>query len=374
MTAGDLEGQIEEAINRFIESGSEVGVQAVVMHRGQCVVNVAAGLADPVSRRTTRPDTLFWAASAAKGVASTVAHVLAERGVLDYDLPVAEAWPEFAAHGKDKVTVRHVLCHTAGVPGLPPDLSEAQLCDWERMCALLAAAELWWEPGTRFGYHNYTFGFLLGETLRRITGQTLSGLLQELVTAPLGVSDEVHFGVPERLLPRVARQVGSSGATSEPAALDSPQARASPAAIVPSAELTNRPDILRADIPSTGTMTAVGVAKIYAALLGQIDGIDLVSPQRLEAMAAITYTGLDEVMGVPSQWAFGYSPYRPGAAPGRPGSTFGMVGGNGSVAFADIDTGIAVAVMRNQFSLGDFQLAERIDTLVSQSFGGSEHG
>ncbi len=148
------------------------------MHRGQLAVNVAAGVDDRVTGAPVTPDTLFRAASPTKGVASTVAHVLAEDGDLDYDVPIAEAWPEFAARGKDKVTVRHVLCHTAGVPGLPPDLTPAQLCDWEQMCDLLADAELWWEPGTRFGYHDYTFGFLLGETLRRLTGRTISGLLR----------------------------------------------------------------------------------------------------------------------------------------------------------------------------------------------------
>jgi CubicO group peptidase (beta-lactamase class C family) len=143
MTVADLQRQVEVACGSLIESGAEVGVQVAVMHRGQLVVNVAAGAADPVTGAPVTPDTLFWAASAAKGVASTVAHVLAERREVDYDMPVAEAWPEFAAHGKDKVTVRYVLCYTAGVPGLPPDLTPAQLCDWEQMCVLLADAELW---------------------------------------------------------------------------------------------------------------------------------------------------------------------------------------------------------------------------------------
>ncbi len=373
MTVSDLQRQVEHACDRLIKSGAEVGVQVAVMHGGRLVVSAAAGAADPVSRAPVRQDTLFWAASAAKGVASTVAHVLAERGELDYDMRVAEAWPEFAAHGKDEVTVRHVLCHTAGVPGLPPDLTAEQLCDWEQMCDLVADAELWWEPGTRFGYHDYTFGFLLGETLRRVTGQTISELLHELITTPLGVADQVHFGVPERLLPRVAGQVASSGAIPPLPDPDSSQARARPAAIAPTVELTNRRDVLCADIPSTGTMSAPGVGRIYAALLGQIDGISLVSPKRLEAMAATTYTGVDEVMGVPSQWAFGYSPYRPAGSAGRPGSTFGMVGGNGSAAFADIDSGVAVAVMRNHFTLGNFQLAERIDTLISQFLGGPDY-
>ena len=116
MTPGELQRRVQDTIDERIDSGTELGVQVVVIHGGRLVVNVASGLAD-ASGRIVQPDTLFWAASTAKGVASTVAHVLAERGVLDYDLPPA-VWPEFAAHGKHKVTIRHVLCHIAGVPGL----------------------------------------------------------------------------------------------------------------------------------------------------------------------------------------------------------------------------------------------------------------
>jgi CubicO group peptidase (beta-lactamase class C family) len=362
-----LQQMLQDCVDELTNAGSEIGVQVAVMHEGELVASVADGLADPLTDRATDPETLFWAASTSKGVASSVAHVLAERGALDYEMPLVEVWPEFIAHGKDKVTVRHVLCHTAGVPGLPGDLTAEQLCDWDEMCAVLAGAELWWEPGTCFGYHEYTFGFLLGETLRRLTGRTISTLLRDLVTRPLGVVDEVHFGVPERLLPVVARQVPMPGPPTPLPDPDSPHGRALPAAIAPSAGLANDPHLLRSDIPSVGTMSAVGVARIYAALLGHIEGVELVSPEHLRAMAGVTYAGSDEIMGIPTQWAFGYSPYRPANSAVR-GSTFGMVGGNGSAAFADIDSGITVAVMRNHFSLGDFTLAERIDNVIVSHF------
>jgi CubicO group peptidase (beta-lactamase class C family) len=275
---------------------------------------------------------------------------------------VAEVWPEFAAHGKDRVTLRHVLMHTAGVPGLPPRTSAADLCDWDRMCTVVADATPWWEPGTRFGYHAKTFGFLLGETLRRATGDPISALLRRHVTGPLGVGDDVHFGVPEPLLPRVARQVGSAPARPEPG---SPLDRAMPHGVVPDAEYANRPDLLTSDIPAEGTMSARGVARVYAALLGHIDGVALVSEARRTAMAAIAFTGMDEVMGFPTSWAYGYSPSRPSGR-GRPGSTFGMVGMNGSAAYADIDSGVAVGVMRNRFGPGGFATIARIDQLIME--------
>jgi CubicO group peptidase (beta-lactamase class C family) len=367
MTAADLQARIQQAIHELIDSGAETGVQVAVVHHGAVAADLAGGLADLAAGCPVSPGTLFWAASTAKGMASTVVHVLAERGELDYDLRVADVWPEFAAHGKDTVTVRHLLCHTAGVPALPPGTTPDDLCDWERMCALLADAEPWWRPGTRFGYHSDTFGYLVGETVRRATGCTISELLRDLITGPLGIVDEVHFGVPARLLPRVATQIGPEGPPESSPKPGSPQNPPVPMVIIPRAALANRRDLLGADIPSMGTMTARAAATVYAALLGHIDAVDLVSAERLTAMAAITYQGPDAVMGSESAWAFGYSPARPAGT--YPGSAFGMLGGNGSAAFADIDGGTAVAVMRNRCSIGDFTAATRVDHLVIDAPG-----
>jgi CubicO group peptidase (beta-lactamase class C family) len=359
--------EVQSAMDELVAAGAEVGLQVAVIKDGQVVVDAVSGVADPRTGVPVTRDTLFWAASTAKGVASSVAHVLVEGGELDYDLRAAEVWPEFAAHGKDKVTLRHVLLHTAGVPGLPPDTTVEDLCDWDHTCAVLADAEPWWEPGTRFGYHAKTFGFLLGEILRRATGRTISALLRELVSGPLGVRDEVHFGVPSPLLRRVARQVPADGAAPSHPEPGSPLDRAMPRAILPDAAYANRSDALTADIPSDGTMTARGVARMYAALLGHVDGVTLVSPRRLEAMAAVAFRGMDQVMGFPTTWAFGYSPARPGGGASRPGSTFGMVGMNGSAAYADIDSGVAVAVMRNRFATGDLTTVARIDSIVAET-------
>ena len=285
--------------------------------------------------------------------------------VIRHGRTLVDVWPEFGAHGKDGVTLRHVLTHTAGVPGLPSGTSAADLCDWDHMCAVIADAKPWWEPGTRFGYHAKTFGFLLGETLRRATGDPISALLRRHVTEPLGIGDEVHFGVPEPLLPRVARQVTPDGSAPGRPEPGSPLDRAMPPGVVPDAGYANRPDLLTSDIPAEGTMSARGVARVYSALLGHVDGVTLVSDARRTAMAAIAFTGMDEVMGFPTSSAFGYSASRPSGR-GRPGSTFGMFGANGSVAYADIDSGVAVAVMRNRFDQRGFTTAARIDQLIME--------
>jgi CubicO group peptidase (beta-lactamase class C family) len=364
MSERHLAVAVDALLDDLVGSGAEVGVQVAVIRNGHTVVDAARGAADLRTGAPVDRDTLFWAGSTAKGVATSVAHVLVERGDLTDDMRVVDVWPEFGAHGKNKVTLRHVLLHTAGVPGLPCDTSASDLCDWDHMCTVIAEAEPWWEPGTRFGYHAKSFGFLLGEILRRANADTISTLLRERVTGPLGVADDVHFGVPERAMPRVARQVASDGLAPVRPEPGSPLDRAMPPGVVPDADYANRSDLLTCDIPSEGTMSAGGVARIYSALLGHVDGVTLVSPTRLAAMAAVAFTGTDEVMGFPTSWAFGYSPSRPNGR-GRPGSTFGMIGMNGSAAYADVDSGVAVAVMRNRFTAGDITTIARIDQLIA---------
>jgi CubicO group peptidase (beta-lactamase class C family) len=359
----DLQTAIEAAAAELITAGTETGLQIAVRRHGQVVADVAAGLADPQAGAETRPDTLFFAASAAKGIAASLAHVLAERGDLGYDLRLADVWPEFAAHGKERTTLRHVLMHTAGLPGLPPETTAQDLCDWDRTCAGLAAAEPWWEPGTRFGYHALTWGFLLGETMRRATGQTVTELLATCLTSPLGITGELCFAVPRHRLPQMARQQASTGPKEAPEK-GSPQDRAMPPALRDPAALGRNPQVLTADILSLGTMTARGAALMYSALLGHENGLELVSSRRLKAMAAITFTGMDEVMGFPSRWAFGYAPGRPGGVATRDGSAFGMIGSNGSAAYADIDSGLAVAIMRNGPPAG-LDAVTRIDQLIA---------
>jgi CubicO group peptidase (beta-lactamase class C family) len=373
MSVERVRDETQRVVDELVASGRETGLQVAVVKDGRLVADIVGGVADPRTGAAVSARSLFWAGSTAKGVASSVAHVLVERGELDYEMRAADVWPEFGSHGKDGVTLRHVLLHTAGVPGLPPDTAVEDLLEWDRICAVIADQEPWWEPGTRFGYHATTFGFVLGEIVRRATGKTLSAHLREAISRPLGVEDEIHFGVPSHLLQRVARLVPPDDPDApddpdDPASLPepgSPLDRAMPRGVVPDADYANRPDVLTADIPSQGTMSARGVARMYAALLGHVEGVPLVSPRRLAAMAAVACTGMDEVMGFPSSSAFGYGPARPGGVPARPGSAFGMVGMNGTAAYADIDSGVAVAVMRNRFN-GDLTAVGRIDRLVAE--------
>ncbi len=362
-----LQHAVQTLLDELVADGDEVGLQAAVIKDGALAADAQSGSADPVSGEPVSAGTLFFAGSTAKGVLSSLVHVLVAAGRLDYDLRLAEVWPEFAAHGKANVTVRHVLTHQAGVPGLPPDLTTEQLCDWDHMCALVAEATPWWPPGTAFGYHAQTFGFLLGETLQRTTGARLVTLLRETLTEPLAVTDELHFAVPARLLDRVARQVAPTGPPPPDPAPGSPLARAMPPGAAPDAAFANRRDVLTAQIPSFGTMSARAAARLYAALLGHVGGWRLLSSEQLAAAAAVAYRGRDEVMEMEISWSLGYSPGRPGRVRSRSGSTFGMVGMNGSAAYADIDTGVAIALMRNRFS-PDFTAIARLDDAVAEAY------
>lgn len=359
-----LQQQVQGTINAMVGSGSEDGLQVAVVHEGRVLVDAVAGVADSRTGRPVAPETLFFAASTGKGVAASVAHVLVERGEVTYDQRVADVWPEFGAHGKGGTTLRDVLVHAAGVPGLWPHITPEELTDWNRVCAFLADQPPWWPPGEATGYHALTFGFVLGEFVRRATGRTLASALRETITTPLGMTNEMFFGVPEHLLARVARQ-GPDGAEAPRPEPGSPLDRAVPPGVRPTAAFANRPDVLRAQIPAQATMTARAAARMYAALLGHIDGIELVSADRRATMAAPTFTGLDHVMGMESTWALGYSTVRFGGVESRPGSTFGMAGSNGSAAYADIDTGVAVAVMRNRI-VGDMSAVAAVDHLVAE--------
>jgi CubicO group peptidase (beta-lactamase class C family) len=362
-----LQQRVQSAIEDLVASGTEDGLQVAIVHKGRVLADAVAGVADSRTGEPVTADTLFFATSTGKGVASSVVHVLAERGELDYEQGVADVWPEFGAHGKGGVRLRDVLVHAAGVPGLWPEITPAELANWDRVCAFLADQRPWWQPSHATGYHALTFGFVLGEFVRRATGRTLAGALHEVIGAPLGIADELFFGVPDRLLPRIARQ-GPDGAEPPRPEPGSPLDRAVPPGVQPTAAFANRPDVLRADIPAQATMSARAAARMYAALLGHIDGVELVSPARLATMATPAFTGPDHVVGVSSTWALGYSTVRFGGTESRAGSTFGMAGSNGSAAYADIDSHVAVAVMRNRI-VGDMSALTTIDRIVADELG-----
>src|SRR6184192_1971765 len=364
----NLQMQVERAIDHMVESGAERGLQVAVYLNGEQIVDAVAGVADPASGRLFTSETPVYCYSVCKAAASTLVHMLAERRAFGYDTRVAELWPEFGAQGKEGVTIRHVLNHTAGVPGIPLTTTIEDLCDWDKMCSAIAAAELWWEPGTKIGYHAYTFGYIVGEMIRRVTGQPISQVLHDELSVPLGVEKELYFGMPRSEHHRLAvlEDTPMPPDFQMPAMPpDLPMFKAAPMSLMPNAAFGNRPDTLAADIPAGGKTSARAIARMYAAILGEVDGVRLLTPERLREATTAPVSGVDEVFGMPTTWALGYSIGVPGGSP-QSQTAFGVGGVGGSFAYGDPATGIAFAMTKNRLA-NDFNAVTKVIGLVTKN-------
>jgi CubicO group peptidase (beta-lactamase class C family) len=343
MTTPSPQREVQGVLDELVDAGAETGLQVAVHHHGERVVNAVAGVADSRTARPVTPDTPFFSFSAGKVMTSLIAHLLVKTGAVGYDTPVADLWPEFGAHGKAAATLRHVLTHTAGVPAMPRDLGPADLTDWSRVCTALAAAEPWWRPGTKTGYHSFTFGFLVGEIARRATGKPMRRLLHEWVAAPLGIDGELYFGVPRTDLARLARL---EDAAPPPAPPPGDDAILAPWEMRPTAAIGNSHEILQADIPSVGTFTARGIAAMNAAVL---DG-RLIDPDQLEKLSTVAFEGIDQVFGNHARLALGYPLGGIGAQPDEASTTFGWIGGGGSYVYADPTTRTSFAMTKTRLT------------------------
>jgi CubicO group peptidase (beta-lactamase class C family) len=367
----DIQARVQDKLDELVAAGAERGLQVAVYRDGELVVDAVAGVADPATGRAVTSDTPFFSYSIGKGITATAVHVLAEQGILDYDTPIAEVWPEFAAHGKSAITLRHALSQSAGVPGLPPHITIDDLPDWEKMCAVVADETPWWEAGTKIGYHPITFGFLVGEFVRRVTGRKISQVAREQVAAPLGIERELMLAVPAADLDRLAvnedapvdqPDVGGQDWEMPP---DSPMFRIGPWEAT-SAGYGNRSDVRQADIPAGGTVTARGVARMYAALLGPVDGVRLISSERLEQVSTVAAAGEDQVFGFPSAWGLGYSVGQFMSNAHETQHVFGVGGTGGSHAYADRRTGTTLALTKNRLAQ-NFDTAEAVAAIVADA-------
>ena len=364
----DIQKQVQQAIDRLVESGAERGLQVAVYRNGELVVDAVAGVADPETGRPVTSDTLFFSYSIGKGVASTVVHVLAERGILDYDTRIVGLWPEFGVHGKESATVRHALSQSVGVPGLPSGLTAEDLTDWDKMCAIIADSEPWWEPGTRIGYHAITWGYIVGEIIRRASRKPISQALREEVASPLGVADELFFAVPVSEQGRMAQLEDAPGTEEMFGELppDSPILKLGPDL---TAEHANRADVRSANILAGGTVTAHAVARMYAALLGEVGGVHLISPERLWEVSAVAMSGTDEIFGFPTSWGLGYSIGQFMSNAHETQHVFGVGGVGGSHAYADTKTRTTFALTKNRLT-PSFETAEQVAGIVAKAVAG----
>ncbi len=332
----------------FAERG-EVGGAVCVIVDGHVVVDLVGGWADELRVRPWQPDTLVDFYSVGKAFVALLALQLVDAGLVGLDDPVASVWPEFGTGGKEAATLRHALCHRAGVPAIRERLTNDDLWDWERMTVALAATEAWWEPGTRHVYHTNTYGHLVGEIVRRTTGE-MPGARLRAVAGPLGA--DLWWGVPEAEQHRCADVIWAPASTLgdvDFAALSGEELMVALGYFNPpgysSGGVVNSAEWRGAQVPSTnGHGTATGIARLYAAL---IEPGRLLSPELLAEATRAQSQGWCPVLGEEATFGLGFKPTVPRRPFGPNPRSFGHFGTGGSVGFADPDAGVAFGYVMN---------------------------
>jgi CubicO group peptidase (beta-lactamase class C family) len=345
---------VRDAFENNFKTHGEVGAACCVYHDGRAVVELWGGSADAHGERPWQHDTLQLVFSATKGVTAICAHKLIEAGRLDLDSPVAQYWPEFAANGKAGITVRQVLSHRAGLAVIEGELSLEQVLAWDPVVEAIAAQSTNWEPGSAHGYHVRSYGWIVGELVRRITGTSISRFLTTEIADPLGL--DFFIGLPEAEFARCAETIPPKGgldALAELLGADSLTARAlrGPSNLFSYDQMWNRPELLSACMPSSnGVGTAHALARLYAATVGAIDGVRILAPDTVDAARAVHSEGPDKVILVPSRYGLGFM-LPPMLARHCGDGAFGHPGAGGSLGFADPEARLGFGYVMNRMHL-----------------------
>ena len=357
--ASDYAG-VRDAFERNFELRREVGAAVAVWVDGNLVVNLWGGHADAAAQRPWRENTLTTVLSGTKGLTSTCIHQLADRGELDLHAPISRYWPEFGQAGKEAITLAMVMSHRSGVIGPRTRLTTEQLCDWDYVCRQLAIAEPWWEPGTAQGYHMTTFGFILGEVFRRVTGRTVGHYLRTEIAGPIGA--EIHIGLTPAEQLRCAERVNKPTGRQLLAELQAPS---DPTTLAehPKAGMSISMGFLADDdldtenlqlwrqleFPGTNAqVSALGMATFYNALAQE----KLLSREHMD-LIRVCQGGFesDLVLGprvADHGWGLGYM-LNQRCINGPNPHVFGHGGLGGSFAFVDLEHRIGYGYVSNRF-------------------------
>ena len=336
---------MQDVLNAVVTDGRERGVQLAVYLDGELIVDAWAGMADPVTNCQVDGEILFPVFSASKGMAATLIHLLVDEGKLTYDTPIADVWPEFAAHGKGGIAVKHALKHTAGLPNMPMGLGYKELVEHPL-----------YPPGEQMEYHAITYSWLVGEVARRVDGRPVPQQIQEKICQPLGITG-LFIGLPEGREFRIAvlDEIFDPGVTPDK---DDTKPRYTPGWMMPFHEIMHRADVQHACGPGyNGIMNARSIAKHWAALLpGGVDGVELLPPSRIREATALQESKIPTEWSRTLQTGLGYFLGGTIKEFGSRLTTFGNGGYIGSMGFADPEYRLAVGLCKNLRSTNNGQV------------------
>ena len=366
--AGKVDPQeiFKRAVDDAIGEG-EVGLQFAVYKDNKLVVDVLGGVADKTTGRKVDKDTLFNVFSVTKAITATALHIQAERGLVSYDAPISRYWPEFAAHGKAKATVRDALTHRTGIPSMPEGVTPEQMADYDWMVRAVANLKPIFEPGTTNAYHSYTWGWIVAEIVRRTDAKKreFRQFVMDEITKPLGITD-LWIGLPAELEPRVARMENDQISVIDQSTL---RGKSMPIQVAGTQAVFGRSAVRRGCIPGAGGIfNAPSCARFWALLAneGQLDGVRLVSAERVRAClkprpdtdTLDVGRGTITRVGVGGYWLAADGVVGKGRILCHPGL------GN-SVGWADLDNRLAVAICHNRQGLA---FAKPLATAIERAF------
>ena len=370
--------RVRDAFETGFREREEIGASVAVTVDGEAVVELWAGHADPARTRPWNRDTIVHLYSVTKGMTALCAHHLADAGRLDLDAPVARYWPEFAVAGKQAIPVDWLLSHRAGLAALRDPLPPEALYDWEAMCAALAAATPALPPGT-LGYHPVTFGWLVGEVVRRIDGRSVGRYFREEIAEPLGI--DLHIG----LAPSEEKRVADITPLDPPPELAAAFADQGDPVELPLVALAfinplgtgdhNSAAHRRAEIPAiNGHGSAAALARVYGALAcgGELDGTRILSRDAIDRARSVRAAGVDVLLGVPLRIGLGYwvsQPETPGLAFGPHAGAFGHPGAGGSLGFADPEARLGFGYVCNRMGNEMTAVDPRPQALIDALYG-----
>lgn len=384
--------KVAQVLQRQIPASKPGGAALAVYYKGECVIDAWGGTMDERGKPWGQ-ETLSLSYSTTKGVVSTLLHILADRGLVDYDRPVALYWPEFARSGKERITVRQVMCHEAGLYNIRSMIDHARrITDWDYMIKTLEKAGPEYIPGTAHAYHGITYGWLAGEIVQRVTGKSLRDVLREELTEPLNL-DGLYIGIPKEEIPRRARLVRNiiqdrkiklsfDGRISETllngvhhllrfVSSQRIDLKSTVGSLFPRGMLEldfNSQEIACACIPAvTGTFTARSLAKMYAVLAGggELKGTRLLSEETVRKAGEEQNNSIDRAVPIRMRWRLGY--HRPFALKGKIRNGFGHFGFGGSGGWADPERNLALGMVLNSgigSPFGDLRIIRLNDALI----------